>query len=543
MTTPPSLEPAILRIGEQLAQLSTSLSPSIFDTRWWSHSAINLAMKDPSFKTRLFHFIDVLPVIENDERVVSLAEEYFGKDSGELFGRHWGFRALTSTGIGARLTGKSIRKQIEQMAKTFIAGASVEESVPVLSQLWKEGRAWSVDLLGEATISEQEADQYRDQCLNALTELGKAAKAWPSSPLLERDHLGQTSRVQLSLKISALSSRLDPIDPDGSYKSVAARLRPLVDHAQILSAGLIFDMEQAGTKSLILDIFKRFFSEPSYRSYSDAGLALQAYHRDTERDIQDLIGWVRNRGVPITIRLVKGAYWDSDTVRYRQAGWPSPLFDLKAETDRNYERLIPVLFAHSDLIRPAFGTHNLRTLATVEAHAEALGLAPDAREYQMIFGMAEPFQQAMVKLGRRVRLYAPVGRLLPGMAYLVRRLLENTSNESFLKKEYVESQPLTRLLAPPETSRHPPNATTTRPAQGFANEPHSDFSKVDVRNAMRTGITSVQTQLGRRRVQKASDSKLTGSWLESRNPCRPNEVVAQLRSAAVSDLDLSLIHI
>ena len=155
---------------------------------------------------------------------------------------------------------------------------------------------------------------------------------------------------------------------------------------------------------------------------------------------------------PITIRLVKGAYWDSDTVRYRQAGWPPPLFEHKAETDIQYERLIPVLFEHSDLIRPAFGTHNLRTLAAIEAHAEALGLAPDRREYQMIFGMAEPVQHAMVKLGRRIRLYCPVGRLLPGMAYLVRRLLENTSNESFLQKEYVESQPLTRLLAPPAAS-------------------------------------------------------------------------------------------
>ncbi|MDH5741887.1 MAG: proline dehydrogenase family protein, partial [Nitrospira sp.] len=452
MPTRPSLEPDILRIGEQLAKLSAGLSPSIFDTHWWSHSAINLAMKDASFKTRLFHFIDVLPVIEDDERVISLAEEYFGRESGELFGLRWGFRALTSTGLGSRLTGKSIRKQIEQIAKTFIAGASVEESVPVLSQLWKDGRAWSIDLLGEATTSEQEADHYRDQCLNALTELERATKAWPSSPLLENDHLGQIPRVQLSLKISALSSRLDPIDPDGSYASVAARLRPLVDRAQSLPAGLIFDMEQAETKSLILDIFKRFFAEPAYRSYPYAGLALQAYHRNTDQDVQDLVGWVRQRGVPITVRLVKGAYWDSDTVRYGQAGWPSPLFEQKAETDGNYERLIPILFERMDLIRPTFGTHNLRTLAVIEAHAESLGLTPNAREYQMIFGMAEPFQQAMVKLGRRVRLYAPVGRLLPGMAYLVRRLLENTSNESFLKKEYVESQPLPQLLAPPQTS-------------------------------------------------------------------------------------------
>jgi len=535
MTPSPSLEPAILRIGEQLAQLSAGLSPSIFDSRWWSHSAINLAMKDASFKTRLFHFIDVLPVIRDDERVVSLAEEYFGHESSALFGLQWGLKALASTGIGARLTGKSIRKQIEQMATTFIAGSSVEEAVPALSQLWKDGRAWSVDLLGEATISEQEADRYRDQCLNALKELGQATTTWASTPLLEQDHLGPIPRVQLSLKISALSSRLDPIDPDGSYESVASRLRPLVNLAQSLPAGLIFDMEQAETKDLILHIFKQLFAEPAYRSYPYAGLALQAYHRETERDIQDLLAWVRTRGVPITIRLVKGAYWDSDTVRYRQAGWPVPLFEHKADTDINYERLIPMLFRHSDLIRPAFGTHNLRTLAAAEAHAESLGLPPEAREYQMIFGMAEPFQQAMVKFGRRVRLYTPVGRLLPGMAYLVRRLLENTSNESFLKKEYVEAQPLTRLLASPTTSIQLQRATTNG-GKSFSNEPHGDFSRAEVRKAMRAGIDSVQSQLGRQ-WHGGAPGKLTGPWLESHNPSRPHEIVAKVQSAAVSDLD------
>lgn len=536
MATPLLLEPAILRIGEHLAQLSAGLSPSIFDGRWWSHSAINLAMKDASFKTRLFHFIDVLPVVQDDERVVSLAEEYFGRESSELFGLQWGLKALTSTSLGARLTGKSIRKQIEQMAKTFIAGASVEEAVPVLSQLWKDGRAWSVDLLGEATISEQEADRYRDQCLHAVTELRHATKTWPCNHLLERDHLGPIPRVQLSLKISALSSRLDPIDPEGSYTSVAARLRPLVDLAQSLSAGLIFDMEQAETKDLILHIFKQLFAEPAYRSYPYAGLALQAYHRDTEQDVQDLVAWARSRQAPITIRLVKGAYWDSDTVRYRQAGWPPPLFAHKAETDLCYERLIPVLFEHSDLIRPAFGTHNLRTLAAIEAHAEARGLAPDAREYQMIFGMAEPFQHAMVQLGRRVRLYSPVGRLLPGMAYLVRRLLENTSNESFLQKEYVESQPLARLLASPiepAQSQH----TSTSDRQHFINEPHSDFSRADIRHAMQAGIALVQSQLGRRWEGSASDIRPTGPWAASHNPYRPIEVVAQVQNVAVSDLD------
>jgi RHH-type proline utilization regulon transcriptional repressor/proline dehydrogenase/delta 1-pyrroline-5-carboxylate dehydrogenase len=538
MTIPPSsLEPAVLRIGEHLAQLSAGHSPTIFEGRWWSRSAINLAMKDDAFKARLFRFIDVLPVITDDERVVSLAEEYFGGSSSELFGLQWGLKALAATGIGARLTGKSIRNQVEQMAGTFIAGASAQEAVPVLAGLWKEGRAWSVDLLGEATISEQEADRYCDHCLDALAKLGRAADTWPSAPLLEQDHLGPLPRVQLSLKISALSSQLDPIDPDGSYRSVAARLRPLVDQATALPAGLIFDMEQAETKTLLLETFKRLFAEPAYRAYPYAGLALQAYHRETERDIQDLIVWARARRTPITIRLVKGAYWDSDTVRYRQAGWPVPLFEQKTETDANYERLIQMLCEHADLIRPAFGTHNLRTLAVIEAVADARGLPPNAREYQMIYGMAEPFQQAMVKLGRRVRLYTPVGLLLPGMAYLVRRLLENTSNESFLRKEYVESQPLVRLLAPPDRTPPRTERTTTDTPRGFSNEPHSDFSREPVRRAMQTGIASVRSQLGRRWEADSSGPARTGPWLTSYNPFRPEEAVASVRSASVSDLD------
>ncbi|MEC4889622.1 MAG: proline dehydrogenase family protein [Nitrospira sp.] len=529
-----SLEPAILRIGAHLAQLSAGLSPTLFERRWWSHAAINLAMKDPAFKTRLFRFIDVLPAVADDARVVSLAEEYFGQVDTELFGLQWGLKTLASTGIGARMTGKAIRHHVEQMARLFIAGATVAEAAPVFARLWTEGRTWSVDLLGEATISETEADQYRDRCLEALTTLSQAAASWAPSPRLERDHLGPLPRVQLSLKISALTSRLDAIDPEGCYRAVAARLRPIVDLAAATACGLIFDMEQADTKDLLRSIFTRLFAEPAYRSYPHAGLALQAYHRETEQDIHDLLSWVRARGTPITIRLVKGAYWDSDTVRYRQAGWPVPLFEQKAETDAHYESLAHTILQHSPLIRPAFGTHNLRTLAVIEAVAESLRLAPETVEYQMIYGMAEPFQHAMVTLGRRVRLYTPVGRLLPGMAYLVRRLLENTSNESFLRKEYVESQSLATLLAPPAVLSQP---SAPASSDGFRNEPHSDFSRLPLRTAMQDAITSVRARKGNILEPATNALRLNGPLMESHNPAQPDDIVATVRTASEADIE------
>ena len=536
----PTLEPEIRRIGEQLARLSAGQSPTMFNRRWWSHAAINLALHDSAFKTQLFRFIDVLPSVADDARVVTLAQEYLGDVTTQIFGAQWGLHAVAATRLGARLTGKAIRSQVEQMARSFIAGSTMVEAEPVLADLWAHGRAWSVDLLGEATISDHEADRYRDRCVKALRELTQIASEWPSVPLLEQDHLGPAPRVQLSLKISALSPHLDPIDPDGSYRSVAARLRPILDVAMVSPASLIFDMEQAETKDLLIEIFTRLCAEPAYRAFPHVGLALQAYHRETQHDIDHLFAWVRQRSAPITIRLVKGAYWDSDTIRFQQRSWPVPLFEHKAETDANYEMLAEMLLTHSMMIRPAFGTHNLRTLAHIEALAESLKLSPEAWEYQMIFGMAEPFQQAVTQLGRRLRIYTPVGELLPGMAYLVRRLLENTSNESFLRKEYVESQPLTTLLAPPSVEGETQETAGTHQKagkDGFENEPTRNFAEAHRRGAMQAALETVQLQLGRQWTCSSGSFSPTGPVIESRNPSRPDEVIGYVTSARPGEVD------
>ena len=162
-TVSPPFESVITRIGEQLARLSAGRTPALFEGRWWSHTALNLAMHDCHFKAQLFRFIDVLPSITDDEKVVTLAREYLGDGDTALFGTHWGLKAMSATSLGARLSGKAIRSQVEHMARIFIAGANVKESVPRLADLWKQGKAWSIDLLGEATINDREADRYRDR--------------------------------------------------------------------------------------------------------------------------------------------------------------------------------------------------------------------------------------------------------------------------------------------------------------------------------------------------------------------------------------------
>ncbi len=530
------LEPAVRRIGQELADQSAGQSPSIFQSRWWSTSLMDLCLKDEAFKIQLFRFVDVLPSLNSDAQVAELLKEYFSETTLPV-SLQWGLRSLSATDLGAGLSAKVIRGQVEQMARTFIAGASIDEALPTLARLWKEGRGYSVDLLGEATVSEREAGRYRDQCLVALNILSRATASWPAMPILEQDHLGIVPRVNLSVKLSALYSQLDPVDPEGAYRAVAARLRPLLDAAMALPAALTVDMEQAELKDLTLMIVTRLLSEEAYRKYPHGGIALQAYHQDTGADLDALIRWVGSRGAPITVRLVKGAYWDADTVRYRQRGWPVPLFERKSDTDANYERLSLALVRHAAVVRPVFGTHNLRTLAHAEAAAQAAGLPAHACEYQMIYGMAEPLQATVTQRGRRLRLYAPVGELLPGMAYLVRRLLENTSNESFLRKEYAEHESVAALLAPPVAALPPPVAATTAPLldDPFRNEPRRDFSSALARETFRAAIESVRRQFNRQWPPNAS-VPAAGAELISRNPSDPSQIVGRCHGYAPSDV-------
>ncbi|HKN86412.1 MAG TPA: proline dehydrogenase family protein, partial [Nitrospiraceae bacterium] len=543
------LNSAIDRIGRRLADRSAGFVPTLFNRRWWSNRLLDWCMKDEAFKVRLFRVIDLLPSLKDDRQVTALIEEYFHDLPTLATPLQWGLRALSATNVSARMSGHSLRQQIVEMARMFIAGTTVQDADPILSRLWKSGRACSIDLLGEASVSEVEADRYLERCLEALTLLDREAITWPSDRLLEHDHLGSIPRVHLSVKLSALYSQLDPIDPEGAYEAIAARLRPLLDRAQTIPAAITFDMEQAEIKDIILTTFMRLLSEEPYRRYPHAGIALQAYLTDSAEDLDRLAGWVRQRGTPITVRLVKGAYWDSEMIRAQQRGWTIPVFQSKADTDANYERLSRMLVEQSDVIRPAFGTHNIRSLAHAEAVAQAAGLPPEAYEFQMLFGMAEPLQVAVAKAARRVRIYAPIGELIPGMAYLVRRLLENTSNESFLQKEHSGKESIESLLSPP----HPPSSSSNgnggavlSKSDGayldrFANEPLTDFSHTDARAAMQKAIGRVKAQLGRDFSQMLSTAiRPSGPELRSRNPSRPDEVVGRLQSCSPGDVDLAL---
>jgi len=194
-------------------------------------------------------------------------------------------------------------------------------------------------------------------------------------------------------------------------------------------------------------------SEREFAGGPSAGIVLQAYLRDAEETLERVLAWARasSRMPPLTIRLVKGAYWDHETIEAAQNGWAPPVWSEKAESDRCFERLTRRLvdvFADERLVRPAIASHNLRSVAHAVVYARHRGLAPADVELQVLRGLGDDLQEALAAEGLRGRTYCPVGDLVAGMAYLVRRLLENTSNDSFLASR-VGGAGLDRLLSAP----------------------------------------------------------------------------------------------
>ena len=263
---------------------------------------------------------------------------------------------------------------------------------------------------------------------------------------------GPLPRVNLSLKITSLYSQIDPLDFDGSVTAVKDLVRPIFRKAVQTGAALTLDLEQFRFRDLTLAVFTSLLDEEEFRDYRDPGIVLQAYLRDADRDLARLVAWAREHGRPFNLRLVKGAYWDYETVIAAQEGWPVPVFTHKPDTDAMYEKLTRQMLEAVDVVRPAFASHNVRSLAVAVETARELGLARNGFELQMLHGMGDPIKAAVRSLGLRVREYAPVGELIPGMAYLVRRLLENTANDSFLRQTFVEGAAVDELVRPPETS-------------------------------------------------------------------------------------------
>ncbi|MBL9188988.1 MAG: proline dehydrogenase family protein [Opitutaceae bacterium] len=534
----PALEARIHAIGtELLAAMDARPAPGIFSKQGAYARVMEWSMRDPAFKAQLFRFVDVLPALRSSGEIVRHLQEYLGDHAVEL---HPAMKAgLAAASFAPALVAAPVKANVAAMAAQFVAGETAADLVAQLEKNSRLGFATTIDLLGETVVSEAEADLFLRRNLEMLETVSVALARDPQPAFSDLGPAGLLPRLNLSVKISALTPDVHPADPEHSLAALKERLRPILRRATAVGAFINFDMESYKLKDLTLALFKSILEEDEFQTQPAIGLALQAYLRDAEHDLSDLIAWARTRRRPIGVRLVKGAYWDYETILAAQRGWPSPVWAEKAETDANFEKLSLLLLENIDLIAPAFATHNVRSCAHALAQAERLGIDPRAYEFQALYGMADELKAALVARGRRVREYCAIGELLPGMAYLVRRLLENTSNERFLRQKNRGEATTAQLLANPVDRLSP--SRPAAPPGGFRNAPSTDFTRPEARAAQHAALAAVTARLGRRHPLIIGGKKITDrAFVASTNPARPAQIVGHWACATTADADAAV---
>jgi len=425
------VEEDVQRIGRELADSlprRTRHPVKAFDDR-----AMELASRDGELRAALFRLVDVTPACRSLDDLARHLGEYLSEVDERTPTLSAAMRAADSR-AGRKALGAAAATAVRHMAHRFIVGESPEDALKTLRALHDDGVLTTVDLLGEATVSSAEADRYAARCADALQTLAGAMASWPGEP-----------ETNLSVKVSALTPALRPEAPDLGRDDAAARLRPLLSTARDLGAHLHVDMESLDSLETTLGLVFGLLEEDEFSDGPSAGLVLQAYLRDSPDELGRILDWARRaeRTPPLTIRLVKGAYSDHELIEAQQHGWSAPVFESKADCDRNFEELTRRLLDARPLVRVAIGSHNLRSVAHALAYAGDTDL-----EVQVLRGLGDDLAHALAKRNVPVRAYCPVGDLVAGMAYLVRRLLENTANESFLH-EQARGAAVEELLAAP----------------------------------------------------------------------------------------------
>jgi proline dehydrogenase len=411
--------------------------------------AMDLATRDMELRAALFRFVDVTPACRSLDdlarHLVGNLEEVDAPPPPIAAAMR-----MSGTKAGRAALGAAAAAGVRHMAHRFIVGETPRAALRVIRHLWEQGAAVSLDLLGEATVTQAEADRYAARCLDALETLAEAAPRWPERPALEADSLGPLPRVNVSVKVSALSPLMRPEAPEVGRDDAARRMRPLLLRAKELDAHLHIDMESVDTLEATMDLVFELLDEPELRDGPSTGVVMQAYLRESPEQLERVMEWARGseRRPPPVVRLVKGAYWDHEVVEARQHGWTPPVFEQKRDSDRNFEALTRRLLEAWPHLRPAIASHNLRSVAHAVATNRELGREDRDIELQVLRGLGDDLAAALAQHGMRVRIYCPVGDLVAGMAYLVRRLLENTSNESFLGEQQ-RGVPIEELLAAP----------------------------------------------------------------------------------------------
>jgi RHH-type proline utilization regulon transcriptional repressor/proline dehydrogenase/delta 1-pyrroline-5-carboxylate dehydrogenase len=351
-----------------------------------------------------------------------------------------------------RIIGRSgepmIRKGVDMamrlMGEQFVTGETIAEALANASKFESKGFRYSYDMLGEAALTEHDAQKYLASYEQAIHSIGKASHG-----------RGIYEGPGISIKLSALHPRYSRAQYERVMTELYPRLLSLTLLAKQYDIGLNIDAEEADRLELSLDLLERLCFEPQLTGWNGIGFVIQAYQKRCPYVIDYVIDLARRSRHRLMIRLVKGAYWDSEIKRAQVEGLEGyPVYTRKVYTDVSYIACARKLLAAPEVIYPQFATHNAHTLAAIY-HIAGQNYYPGQYEFQCLHGMGEPLYEQVVgkvadgKLNRPCRVYAPVGTHETLLAYLVRRLLENGANTSFVNRIADQSISIQELVADP----------------------------------------------------------------------------------------------
>ncbi|MEH2180809.1 L-glutamate gamma-semialdehyde dehydrogenase [Nostoc sp.] len=537
-------------IAKQLlaaTQENRSFFSSLRDQMRWDDKLLAWAMSNPGLRVQLFRFIDTLPALHSKSEIASHLQEYLGDESVELPAALKGMLNFANPdSMPGQVAATTVGTAVETLAHKYISGENIKQVIKTVERLRKEKMAFTIDLLGEAVITEAEAQSYLERYLELIQQLVEASKNWAAIPAIDEADGEAIPKVQVSVKLTAFYSQFDPLDAKGSEDKVSDRIRILLRRAKELGATVHFDMEQYAYKDITLSILKKLLLEEEFQQRTDIGMTIQAYLRDSEQDTEDLISWLKQRGYPLTIRLVKGAYWDQETIKAAQKHWKQPVYNDKAATDANFETITQLLLENHQYVYSAIGSHNVRSHARAIAIAESLNVPRRRFELQVLYGMGDKVAKALVDKGYRVRVYCPYGELLPGMAYLIRRLLENTANSSFLRQN-LENRPIEELLAPPvvkdtENDNFPLSPRLSVPmSSSFLGAADTDYAEEEVRMKATQAFQSVRQQLGKTYLPLINGEYVNPpEFVDSLNPSKFSEIIGKVGLISVEQAEQAM---
>ncbi|MGD1858844.1 MAG: L-glutamate gamma-semialdehyde dehydrogenase [Leptolyngbyaceae cyanobacterium] len=505
------------------------------DQMRWDDKIMDIAMAHPGLKVQLFRFIDALPSLRSKPEIARHLQEYLTAETVELPGALKGLLNFTDPGsMPGQLAATTVAPAVETLAYRYISGENMDKAIKAIERLRNDKLTFTMDLLGEAVITEAEAEAYLYGYLDLMTQLSTAAQKWKTIPAIDQAEGQALSKVQVSVKLTAFYSQFDPLDAAGSRQAVSQHIRTLLRRAAELGVMVHFDMEQYTYKDLTLEILKDLLMEDEFRDRDDIGVTQQAYLRDSYEDLAGLVAWAKRRGTPVTVRLVKGAYWDQETITARQNNWPSPVYRQKVSTDANFERMTRLLLENHEYLYAAIGSHNVRSQAYAMAIVEELNIPKRRVELQVLYGMADKLAKTLADKGYRVRVYTPFGDLIPGMSYLIRRLLENTANSSFLRQNQ-EDASIEQLLVAPDFAPEDKAVAAGESedlgdwAPPFVNAADTDYAIAEQRDVATEAMAQVRQQLGQTYGPIINGEAVsTDETLDSVNPSNSTQIVGKV---------------